>query len=1358
MLSTHTVYDRGKVQSVTNDTDIFYFGDEDIVSEFNLWALSYKTPTRPRSIRSGVFKANNFLVNVNTVLFDTGALHRSYINKALVDKNRVKWNDNIIQRKSNIRLGDQQTIVTSNEEIKGSVGFTNIKGDLIESTVSLVVHNMPGMDIIIGLPDINSNFLTILTEMLVPEQDSKVDFDTATIGDLQLLESNLAYIPARVSIPNNDSDNLILKPYADSMLDETRIKVQNTLTYTMYANDTVPDGYYVWSSATDENSEEEVQTEEPCSNSAFLNFVSTPHPDQVKSYLDILDDHIGPMLKESARVKEIMTSPIAMDVFVPKQWKGILGVPPIQLEFDSTFPSTHKIKSRPINPRLYDNVKDEINRMMSYMYVNSTSPWASPLVVAPKATAPFIRMCGDYRWLNKHILLPQAYIPNVQKEILKAAGFKYKIDLDLTNSFHQMLISEDTSLKLAVQTPWGLLRPLYMPEGVSPASGYLQSIMMNVFSECEDWTIVIFDNLLVLAHTVQDAEEKLFKILTICRDRGVVLKLAKSWIGFDSVKFFGYKIRYETYEMDEDRKKAITEFLMPKNTKEMQRFLGSALFFKSFIVNFSEKCHLLHSMVKKDFNWDSSTWKEDYVAAFENLKKELANSISIHFPDYSLKWTLRVDASDNAVGAILFQTREDSEGKSVMEPIGVGSKKFTEIATRWDPYKKEAYAAYYGVHYFSYYLRGKPIILETDHRNLLWIEKSEVPIVIRWRVYMQSFTIWLKHISGPKNVVADWLSRMNNMLESDKLFELVDQQYVDVSLVLNTIIEENYNQYSLNTSQVSNIEESEVEANKGKLTPEEMIQRVHGGKNLHKGALRTWNALNKFFGGHGISFKFVEEWIATCPVCQKDRLAMVNTIKPIVRHIKPPHQRSRIGVDRLTVTPADKEGNTTLIVVVEHFTKFVAVYPSKEYTGESIAKALLQFFSQYGVFEELMSDPGSDIMSSAVTCLNKWMGISHIVSLVDRHESNGVEQSNNQILRHLKTLVHDYRMVNKWSDPTILALIIFTLNDSINSETGCRAFDLKFGSQDGPYLKLPKLQPGPEFSNKWLSLVNEDLKAIREISTKFQADLIATRLAQTPADKQNKFQPGDLVLFQLNPDKPKPTKLTSPFLGPYEVLRQIKNDVEARHVSLGVIKQFHVTRLKLFAGSMEEAKKIALWDADQFNIKQILAWKGDPDTRTTMEFKVEFEDGDILWIPFSKDLDESIPYGEYIMSVPMLYFLRYKVKDVPKEIASFKNKVINNINIGDKFYMDIRYYTVQWYDGLPMEDKYDKIYVVECVYDRFHSKKHTFVMVKVLVFNEILTKWPSLYVKLYGGYTKLEHNMILITKDLVKQYPQLAPS
>ena len=67
----------------------------------------------------------------------------------------------------------------------------------------------------------------------------------------------------------------------------------------------------------------------------------------------------------------------------------------------------------------------------------------------------------------------------------------------------------------------------------------------------------------------------------------------------------------------------------------------------------------------------------------------------------------------------------------VHEPIGLAS-----IASRWDAFKKEAYATFYGVSHFAYYLRGKPFLLETDHLNMLWIEKSDVPIVVRWRVFL----------------------------------------------------------------------------------------------------------------------------------------------------------------------------------------------------------------------------------------------------------------------------------------------------------------------------------------------------------------------------------------------------------------------------------------------------------------------------------------------------------------------------------------------------------------------------------------------------------------------------------------------
>ena len=95
------------------------------------------------------------------------------------------------------------------------------------------------------------------------------------------------------------------------------------------------------------------------------------------------------------------------------------------------------------------------------------------------------------------------------------------------------------------------------------------------------------------------------------------------------------------------------------------------------------------------------------------------------------------------------------------EVIALASKKFSEQAQKWSTIEQEGYGMYYGVYKFSYYLRGKPFVLETDHKNLRWIEASEVPKIVRWRIYMQSFVFQIKDIPGSKN----GLAYMNNRLQ-----------------------------------------------------------------------------------------------------------------------------------------------------------------------------------------------------------------------------------------------------------------------------------------------------------------------------------------------------------------------------------------------------------------------------------------------------------------------------------------------------------------------------------------------------------------------------------------------------------------
>ena len=98
-------------------------------------------------------------------------------------------------------------------------------------------------------------------------------------------------------------------------------------------------------------------------------------------------------------------------------------------------------------------------------------------------------------------------------------------------------------------------------------------------------------------------------------------------------------------------------------------------------------------MTKVDFNWSPLSWIIDYNSLFNEFKQKLLSSVALHFPNYSLSWILRTDASSIACAAVLFQISESG----IHQPLAFLSKKFSDSALNWDIHKKEAYAIFYGV-------------------------------------------------------------------------------------------------------------------------------------------------------------------------------------------------------------------------------------------------------------------------------------------------------------------------------------------------------------------------------------------------------------------------------------------------------------------------------------------------------------------------------------------------------------------------------------------------------------------------------------------------------------------------------------
>jgi len=511
-----------------------------------------------------VVMVDDYKVGLNEVLWDSGALHASYISQQWLDRHREALGDKIREEETVVRLGDNKTRINLKEKVTLEIEASSPINACTRHTAKLdfCVMNMPGMDAIIGLPDILDHFLDIFIDILESGRYRRGSTeDKLNLTELEDLE----------------------RRYAD--LESP------------------------WKQPLDEIPQEEMDTEEPCSFTGPLHYLSKPHKEVVEEYFGMFDEHIAPEWRHNKELVELLESSEAVQVFAPVEWAGINGFDPVSFEFREDMPKVHRSAARPVNMRIFQDAKVEFERMCTYMYVDSDSPIASPLVVAPKATKPFIRLCGDYRWVNQYVKTAQYYIPHVMKELERAAGFPYFIDLDLTNAFHQIVLSKATSEVLSVTTPWGLKRPVFLPEGVAPASGVLQRMVMALFEDFSDWMVRLFDNVLVLCHDSNDGIAKLRKVIERCRERGVVLKFAKSWIGFQQVKFFGYKVTPGKYELDEDRKATIRDADMPKSRKSMQRFLGMAVFFNEFIPNFSDVTAQLYDMIAPTFNWDRNTWR-----------------------------------------------------------------------------------------------------------------------------------------------------------------------------------------------------------------------------------------------------------------------------------------------------------------------------------------------------------------------------------------------------------------------------------------------------------------------------------------------------------------------------------------------------------------------------------------------------------------------------------------------------------------------------------------------------------------------------------------------------------------------------
>jgi hypothetical protein len=185
--------------------------------------------------------------------------------------------------------------------------------------------------------------------------------------------------------------------------------------------------------------------------------------------------------------------------------------------------------------------------------------------------------------------------------------------------------------------------------------------------------------------------------------------------------------------MDPECFKALRDIPFPEGSNPLSKmhiFSGVTRMFAPFVPGYADAAALLHSMTSLSFNWDTRTWKHDYVGAFNAFKDLLSTHAALFYPDYSLEWILSWDASETALGGALWQVRV-MDGKEVRQPILFISHKFSVGVCKWHIFEKEAYAGVYCIKKCAHLLRGRSFVMETDARNLIALEKFEIPKMIR---------------------------------------------------------------------------------------------------------------------------------------------------------------------------------------------------------------------------------------------------------------------------------------------------------------------------------------------------------------------------------------------------------------------------------------------------------------------------------------------------------------------------------------------------------------------------------------------------------------------------------------------------
>ena len=428
------------------------------------------------------------------------------------------------------------------------------------------------------------------------------------------------------------------------------------------------------------------------------------------------------------------------------------GIPPERGIGHTINTGTNSPIARPayrMSPKEKDCAEEMVSHLIQKGWVRpSHSPYSSPILFVQKKDTS-LRMCVDYRALNKQTIKDRYPLPRIDDLLDKLLGASIFSSLDLQSGYHQIKITDADVPKTAFITHKGLYEYLVLPFGLSNAPAAFQRAMNKLFSHLP-FVLVYMDDILVYSKTEAEHKYHLSQVLQILRDNKYYAKLSKCSFFRTEAKFLGHVISGKGVQVDPQKVKAILDWKEPQSISEVKSFLGLANFFNKFIMGFSAMAQpLIQLKTSQDFDFNSKAKQ-----AFSQLKSALTNAPELAIPDDSKPYELVTDAAAIGCGAVLLQAGR---------PAAFWSYKMNSAETRYHTGEQELLAVVKALEHWRHYLEGAiSLTIVTDHKlNETLDSKSPTQLSrrqVHWQQFLSRFDFQWEWRKGINNV-ADPLSR-----------------------------------------------------------------------------------------------------------------------------------------------------------------------------------------------------------------------------------------------------------------------------------------------------------------------------------------------------------------------------------------------------------------------------------------------------------------------------------------------------------------------------------------------------------------------------------------------------------------------